>query len=76
MAEKDNAKDKGGFGYPLLGAVCEFAIGDLVSLKLLELNGYVTAICQRVGNYTYEISFFSNAEYKQIWVENFEIVRV
>ncbi|MDD4689054.1 MAG: hypothetical protein PHE51_04830 [Eubacteriales bacterium] len=54
----------------------EFEIGALVFIKLLELNGYITAICFRLGNISYEVSFFSNAEYKQIWMENFEIEKV
>ena len=47
--------------------------GDLVKIKLLELNGYITAICYRGEAVTYEVSYFSNGEYSQKWVEEFEI---
>ena len=47
--------------------------GDLVKIKLLELNGYITAVCCRDEYITYEVSFFSNGEYNQKWFEKFEI---
>jgi hypothetical protein len=50
-----------------------FVIGDKVKINLLELNGYITAICLRLGNTSYEVSYFSNGDYQQKWFENFEI---
>ena len=48
--------------------------GDLVTIRLLELSGYVTAICTRHGgNVSYEVSYFSNGEYNQKWFDIFEI---
>lgn len=54
-----------------------FEIGEKVFIKLLELNAYITAICYRSNNNkTYEISYFSNGEYNQKWVEFFEIEKI
>jgi hypothetical protein len=50
-----------------------YAIGDKVKINLLELNGYITAICLRLGNTSYEVSYFSNGDYQQKWLEHFEI---
>lgn len=50
-------------------------IGEPVRIKLLELYGYITAILLRGTGKQYEISFFSNSEYKTIWVERFQFDR-
>jgi hypothetical protein len=50
-----------------------YEIGDKVKINLLELNGYITAICLRLGNTSYEVSYFSNGDYQQKWFEHFEI---
>mgnify|MGYP001342181768 CR=1 FL=1 len=51
-----------------------FEIGDKVRIVLLELDAFITAICFRShNNVTFEISYFSNGEYNQKWVEYFEI---
>lgn len=47
--------------------------GDKVKIRLLELDGFITAICIRGEHKTYEISYFSNGEYNQKWFEDFEI---
>jgi len=53
-----------------------FVIGDKVKINLLELNGYITAICLRLGNTSYEVSYFSNGDYHQKWLEHFEIEKL
>jgi len=53
-----------------------FIFGDKVKIILLELYGYITAICYRGDYVTYEVSFFSNGEYHQVWFENFEIEEI
>jgi len=50
-----------------------FKFGDKVEITLLELYGYITAICYRGDYVTYEVSFFSNGEYHQVWFDGFEI---
>lgn len=51
-----------------------YQIGVTVKINLLELNGYITAICIRNNNYiSYEVSFFSNGEYNQKWFDVYEI---
>lgn len=50
-----------------------YQVGDLVRIKLLDLDGYITAICHRRGNTSYEVSYFANSEYCQKWMEDFEI---
>lgn len=50
--------------------------GDRVKIKLLELDGYITAICFRGSYTTYEVSFFTNGEYNQKWFESFELEAV
>jgi hypothetical protein len=47
--------------------------GDKVKIKLLELDGYITAICYRGQYMTLEISYFSNGVYYQGWFETFEV---
>lgn len=47
--------------------------GDKVKIRLLELDGFITAICFRGEQKTYEVSFFSNGEYNQKWFEDFEL---
>ncbi len=56
-----------------LSGLKKFKFGDKVEITLLELFGYITAICYRGEYVTYEVSFFSNGEYRQIWFEGFEI---
>lgn len=51
----------------------KFNFGDKVIIKLLELSGYVTAICLRGSYVTYEVSYFSNGNYEQKWFEYFEL---
>ncbi len=53
-----------------------FEFGDIVKIKLLELYGFVTAICYHGDNISYEISFFSNGEYHQKWMESFEFEKI
>jgi hypothetical protein len=50
-----------------------FNFGDLVKINLLELTGYITAICYRGGYITYEVTYFSNGEHNQKWFEYFEL---
>ncbi len=55
----------------------DFNIGDKVRIVLLELDAFITAICYRSNNnITFEISYFSNGEYNQKWVESFEITKI
>ena len=56
-----------------LSGLKKFKFGDKVEITLLELYGYITAICFRGDYVTYEVSFFSNGEYHQVWFEGFEI---
>lgn len=51
----------------------KFKFGEKVEIKLLELYGYVTAVCYRGEHETYEISYFSNGEYYKIWFYDFEL---
>ena len=52
-------------------------IGQLVEIKILGLQGYVTAIKIIKGpQYNYEVSYFTNGEYCQHWFEDFEIKEV
>lgn len=51
----------------------DYEIGDLVTIKLLDMDAYVTAICHRREGTTYELSYFANSEYYQKWMEVFEI---
>lgn len=40
------------------GSVRGIECGDLVKIKLLELTGYVTAVCKRLNSVEYEVSYF------------------
>jgi hypothetical protein len=53
-----------------------FEYGDMVIIKLLELQGFITAVCIRGAYITYEVTYFSNGEHYQRWFEYFEIGKV
>lgn len=50
--------------------------GDRVIIKILELQGFITAVCIRGKYITYEVTYFSNGEHYQRWFEYFEIEKV
>ena len=50
----------------------EIQIGEPVKIRLLELYGYITAILLRGTWKQYEISYFSNGEYKTMWADRFQ----
>lgn len=53
-----------------------FEYGDMVIIKLLELQGFITAVCIRGDYVTYEVTYFSNGDHYQRWFEYFEIKKV
>lgn len=46
--------------------------GTLVTSKLSNVNGIVTAISIRFDTVSYEVSYFSGHEYKTIWMNGCE----
>lgn len=42
--------------------------GSQVTSKLSNVNGIVTGISIRFNNISYEVSYFSGHDYKQIWL--------
>lgn len=54
-----------------------YKIGDIVKIKLLELYGYITAMRIQKDNYvSYEVSYFSNGDYFQLYFDEFEIEKI
>lgn len=53
-----------------------YKCGTLVNLKNININGYITGICIRADNITYEISYFMNFTYCTHWfnIYEFEVV--
>lgn len=46
--------------------------GAQVTSKLSNVNGIITGISIRFNNVSYEVSYFSGHEYKQIWMYDCE----
>ena len=49
-----------------------YPCGIEVDIKVLNVKGFITAICIRETKIAYEISYFVNNEYKQIWLQDYE----
>ena len=50
-----------------------YECGSVVNIKAINLKGYLTGICIRDGRITYEVSYFSDGNYKQSWFCDYEI---
>lgn len=46
--------------------------GTDITTKLNNINGIITAACIRFNAVNYEVSYFNNGEYKQIWLSEAE----
>jgi hypothetical protein len=46
--------------------------GSKVTINLSAIEGYITAISIRFNAISYEVSYFNNGEYKQVWLHDTE----
>jgi len=53
-----------------------YKCGTKVYIPALELYGYITAIEIQFNNVTYQVSYFWNGEYKQVWLFEYQFHEV
>lgn len=46
--------------------------GQKITTRSGKIPAVITGVCIRGGNTMYEISYFAGADYRQVWIYNFE----